>query len=384
MCEINACNEVRFSEVIDLINRTFRPGPKFKPTMEKEYPLLLNKENFEHMRVIIQDNKPVANVNFYNSEILVEGVPIKVASVGAVCTDIDYRGRGYSTKMLDNVEQLMLEENVKLMIVSGVRSLYLRRGCVKVGTAYLFKVKSEKLIINDIKIIEYSENDFNKVVNLYNKDNTRYYRSYEQFKSLFDACYNYGSASIVKAFLIEVDNKCKGYILVNFYYNEDSTYAIVKECAGEPSMIYEALQNITHQYLISYTQVVGVEKSNMANVMLDLCDDYETVNIAGTIKILDFVGLMQDLKQYFRQYVTTDILEVILFEEKDGKYIIKINDEILQIETLEVLTKVIFGDNKNTLEEILGISLNNNSMVKKFLETVFPLPFPWTENINFQ
>src|SRR3712207_6803949 len=118
-----------YEKVILLINNIFRTNKGYKPTMQYEFPILLNKDNRENMRIIVEDNKPVSCVNFVQREILVEGAKIDVASIGAVCTNKEYRGKGYSSLLLEDVEKKMYEDGVDLLLVSGTRALYQRRGC---------------------------------------------------------------------------------------------------------------------------------------------------------------------------------------------------------------------------------------------------------------
>ncbi len=72
-----------FEEVIKLINKVFRISNGYNPTMQQEFPLLLNKNNIDNMIVIKENENIVSDVNYLIQDVLIQGVKLKVASIGS-------------------------------------------------------------------------------------------------------------------------------------------------------------------------------------------------------------------------------------------------------------------------------------------------------------
>lgn len=372
-----ACKKEEFKDAINLINQVFRTSQGHNPTMEEEFPLLLSEENLENMRVIVEDGKVVSIVNFYITTILIEGTPIKAASVGAVCTHEDYRGKGYSSLLLDDAEKEMKKKGVDVVLVSGDRSLYLRRGYCKAGWAIRFDVYPEELG-EDIELVEFENKYLIEVAKMYNKQPTRYYRSLFEFKNLLKGATTPWGNFTYKTYLIKKGDLLKGYVVLRII-NDNPRKGYVIEYSGDKRIIYESLKKMAAIYSLEYVRVPCTFNDDMVEVLKEKGVSYEEINLLGTVKILNFQQLMEKLKPYFLQYVEKDIIENLRFSEKENNYAFEIKNEILKIDDVVKLTKLVFGD-KGFGMEVDDIS----PILKEFISTVFPLPFVWPGNLNFQ
>lgn len=153
-----ASKKAEYESVLTLINQVFRINNNFAPTMSTEYPLLLCYENMDNMRIILEDDQPVSTVSYCTTNMIIEGATLKAASVGSVCTHPGYRGRNYATQLMDDVEARMKDNGVEVMLVSGDRDLYLRRGCVTVGGFYKAQLESKQIGIQDyVSLVDISK-----------------------------------------------------------------------------------------------------------------------------------------------------------------------------------------------------------------------------------
>ncbi|MGF7049657.1 GNAT superfamily N-acetyltransferase [Paenibacillus sp. DS2015] len=64
-------------------------------------------------------------------------------SMGAVCTDPQYRGQGIASKLLDLCQQHAREAGASLLFISGERSLYTRVGSVHFGKSRKFVIDAD-------------------------------------------------------------------------------------------------------------------------------------------------------------------------------------------------------------------------------------------------
>jgi predicted acetyltransferase len=70
------------------------------------------------------EGKFVSHVGIFPFEALIEGRPLKVAGIGSVATDPDFRGRGFIKRLMDHVGNEMKKDGFDLSILWGERSLY--------------------------------------------------------------------------------------------------------------------------------------------------------------------------------------------------------------------------------------------------------------------
>lgn len=372
-----------FKDTINLINEVFRTTINEKPTMKYEFPLLLNESNVENMIVALDSEKIVSSVNYLIQDVLIEGQLIKVGFIGAVCTNSQYEGKGYASKVLDFVEEKMKKDGVDVISISGTRSLYTRRSCSMVKSFYKYTVnKNEEQLDLNLSLKEFKEEDLPKYLQLYNQNSTRFFRSKEQFKILLEAAtVPWGSYSY-KKLSVKKDNEVIGYVVIRLIEEKNRFGKIIEM---EVDNLYKAsvLQNIANKYDLDYV-IYHVHVKDCKNHFEGYSKrelDYQ----GGTLKVINFEKLMKSLRNYFNQYVENQLLENLNFREDNNKYIIEYmgkeecNNERLVVEDLDKLNKLLFEcDEKNYVE------FKDLKNIHKFLEEAFPLNFVWTENLNYQ
>src|SRR6478672_3282938 len=91
--------EGRMEELVSLANRVFRSSGG---DMGQEYPLVFDPTAPEGMRVIAEDGKLVSHVGICIRDASLLGTPLRIASIGAVCTDPAYRGRQFASSLMED------------------------------------------------------------------------------------------------------------------------------------------------------------------------------------------------------------------------------------------------------------------------------------------
>ncbi|MBY2476664.1 GNAT family N-acetyltransferase [Clostridioides difficile] len=371
-----------FDKVIELINYVFRISRNHKPTMMEEFPILLNKNNIENMIVISEDNKIVSDVNYLIQDVSIQGNNLKVAAIGGVCTHPDYEKKGYSSKILDKVEEKMFYDGVDVVIISGTRTLYSRRNCSLVKSFYKYTIKPENVKI-PYEIVEFDETNFerdddlNKMVELYNQNSTRFIRTKDEFKKLLHAAtIAWGPIDYKKVFIKE-NNNVIGYLIIRTIKKENSIVGEVAEIGLNSVNVENVLKYVTNKFGLEYLDY-KVHVRNLKDQLQG--SEIKTLDYQqGTIKIINFVKLCNNLRSYFNQYIDSEILKYMEFKQLENKYIIKCKEEELVIESLDKLNKLFFEKNKEQYNEFKHLK-----NIHEFATKVFPLDFPWTANLNYQ
>lgn len=149
--------------VESLSNEVFRICDDDGQTMFQEFSDLFCKENIDNVRVIVEDGKPVSNINYIIRPVSIYGCNINVASLGAVATLQDYRGRGYASMLLDDCVNRMRNEGVHILLISGDRKLYRNIGSRSAGLMYRYVITSDSK--SDVNGTDSSSVDSNNIGN---------------------------------------------------------------------------------------------------------------------------------------------------------------------------------------------------------------------------
>jgi hypothetical protein len=296
-----------------------------------------------------------------------------------VCTDVNSRGKGYSSVILDDCERLMKEESIRVILVSGTRDLYLRRGCTIAGKCYEFIIPSSEESQVHIELLEYEHSLLETLTKLYSKESTRYHRTYEEFNGLLKGATTAWGNYTYKTYVVKASNNYSAYIVLRIINDKEGKWGSVVEAVGDRYIVFEALKEAIKLNLLKHIQYYCTFNDDSARILKEAKSEIRECNLLGTIKILDFEGLMTDLIPYFSQHVNKDIIENIRFHEEDSKYIISIKNERLEINNIQDLTKLVFGCKENTATDI-----DNKQLISEFVSKVFPLPFVWPGNLNYQ
>ena len=363
-----------FEYVIKLVNKVFRISRGHNPTMQQEFPLLLNKDNTDNIIVIKENDEIVSDVNYLIQDVLIQGVKLKVASIGAVCTDSEYEGKRYSSIILDKVEEKMYDDGVDIVLISGDRSLYTRRMCSKIKNFYKYTILPKNISLN-VDIEEYNEKYINEMIQNYNQNSTRYFRTKEQFEILLKAATMPWGNYTYKKLIIKEDDRLIGYIVIRIIDEEEKKLGQIIELNLPSNYVHDNISCIAYKYDLNYVDYwvhIKDYKNHIENYD-DVCIDY----LHGTVKIINYEKLYRNLYDYFAQYVNKEDLDNIEVKDLNGKYVIKYKDEELLIKDIECLNKLFFEG------KIKG-DLSKKPNIEKFIKNVFPINFVWPANLNYQ
>ncbi|QZY54932.1 GNAT family N-acetyltransferase [Crassaminicella profunda] len=363
-----------FEKVVELINKVFRTTRGHEPTMQQEFPLLINKNNVENMVIVEKEQEIVSDVNYLIQDVLVQGTKVKVASIGGVCTDPKHERKGYASKILDYVEKKLYEEGVEVLLISGNRTLYTRRMCSRVKNFYKYTIKPEDIIL-DLCIEEYDEKYLNQMINRYHQSSTRYVRTKEQFKMLLKAGTIPWGTYTYKKLVIKKEDKLIGYMVIRLIDEEKRRGEII-ELNIPNHYVRDIIAHIAYQYDLNDVDYWVHVKDTQNHL-----ENYDEVNIDdlhGTIKIIHYEKLCKSLYDYFVQYVEQELLDHMEFKDLDVGYLMKYKNEAFFIKDVEKLNQLFFAGLVDEKE------LEGKTNIENFIRSVFPLPFIWPANLNYQ
>ncbi|MBE3577814.1 MAG: GNAT family N-acetyltransferase [Limnochordales bacterium] len=181
----------------DLSNRVFRPASQFvRGTMHLEFPLVFSEEHPENLWIMKDGEKVVSLVGLLERPIFLFCHPIRTAALGTVCTDPDYRGRGLASQILQKLMQHLRQRGVRLLIISGNRSLYRRIGAVTAGLVRWVSAPARKASAEQREggwtaeswvVREATPQDLPWVLRLYERESVRFARSLSDLRAFYSA-----------------------------------------------------------------------------------------------------------------------------------------------------------------------------------------------------
>lgn len=365
----------QFEKAVGLINEVFRSSTGHEPTMQSEFPLLISRQNMNNMIVAKHEGEVVSCVNFLPETIHVQNSLISAASIGAVCTSEDFRGVGLSSSLLDHAEEKMIRDGIDIMLVSGTRSLYKRRGCLELENFIEYEIKPSGMA-PEFEISPLEPSHIEGIIRSYHQISTRYSRTRDEFETLLvSATIPWGNFTYEK-YALTKGSRFIGYIVIRII-NSDKKYGQVIEYFGKPDVIHCALSKLAYDLSLSFIKHY-VHNRDFINNMDSHCNG-KTCTLHGTLKLLNPEGLIRSLYPYFSQYINISVIEKMDFDFTPGSYSIRLDGELLEIGSLENLTRLIFEGTESTC-----IEKQHASNIIGILESMFPLPFIWTANLNYQ
>lgn len=388
-----------------LSNTVFRSAEDMRgQSMFNEFPELFSAENIENIRVIVEDGIPVSNINYIIRPVSIHGCTISVASLGAVATLPEYRGRGYATALLNDCISRMILQGVHVLLISGDRSIYRRIGSVPAGERYVFSVDSScnfgsslygfehysYFSTREIDMEKCSNEDFTKIAMLYMKENVRFVRKYDEFKELLLSRKHIPRLKDKKRVIaIEGKDEFAAYMCISLNENKNAT---IYDCAGSRELVLKScmrlvkdnvFQTVKGNLMTYHTQAIELCKAS--NISLN------KVRLPGTVKIIDFAGLMNSLRQYFYEVCSNDLVDRIEFIDDENGSGFRLGKRKCIIRSKEKLNDLIFGGADVSKEDFIWEREDGNSLFSYtdykdftgFFSQVFPIPFIDPSNLNF-
>lgn len=363
-----------------LANSVFRGYKDAPQTMFQEYPDLYNTDNVENIMVVVEDGQVVSNISYLPQTISIFGCNISAATLGGVSTLKEYRGRGYSTLLLDFCIRRMEQQEISVLHVSGDRAMYRNAGCMPAGLINYYEIlQGEKRMEHEgIIAEEYGEARLFEAARVYGREGVRYLRTPDRLHQLLMSKKYVDHAEKKRCnLLLARGNGTEGYVSV---LAEGEKGQIV-DCAGPKRLIAEASLRIMEAcgirslsgYIMPYeteAQVFCRRKGIRLNAR----------RLGGTIRVIDFRRLMNSLRPYFYDLYLRSFVEGLEFAETDRGFVLSANGGKCIIPGRQQLNRIIFGGETQAPD---ALEYEGDSrQFREFMEAVFPIPFVNTDNLS--
>jgi len=278
------------------------------------------------IQVLYHRGVPVSQIGITHSQVSVYGSHLRVASIGGVCTHPDYRGQGLATRLLDYCVRKLTAEGARLVLISGIRGLYTRAGCV---TAQEFeyidlrtrisRINGSTSRINRLRVRPATEADVFLCARLYQTEPIHFVRRVEEFAELLR---QRERARRAEDWIVVLAGQPVAYLFTGipreYRREKDAGVREVVEYAGGRVALVGALAEVmTRLELRELRLSVPWQDMDFLQLLREQDVAGEHIPLIGhTMRIVNFPGLTSDLRPYVRARLTEVQRRGLRFEQE--------------------------------------------------------------------
>ncbi|MFJ7936169.1 GNAT family N-acetyltransferase [Sporosarcina sp. NPDC096371] len=365
--EIRRLEAKEFEQAIRLADDTFREEGHL--SMGQAFPHVFStvlKQSYG----AFDGEKLVSFIGLVPGTIRVGEATLSVFSLGSVCTHEAYRQQGISTMILQEIYHNVDEATASLILVSGDRGMYLRNQCYRFGKTYAYTIgkTSEHKGEYEGEVRKGQPSDILQIDCLRRATNVRFDSSIWEWQVLIKAG---GYSSIFKmdqALYVACNGVVEGYAVIAMPTPASTKdHAIVIEWGGNSKAVYGILQNMLEANPVKEIKLtIPWHEKFFEEVSEYPCEELQN---AGTIHIVNAVRLIEQLKPYLCARNPALAHSLSVEQVDDHHVILHYNHESKIVLTLEDLVRLLFDPQGENLDEEL--------------QTIFPIPLPYTEGMYF-
>jgi len=325
------------------------------------YPQVWRKENteFKNTFIIKEKGEIVSLVRIFPLPLILNGIEVNFAGIGAVATSYSHRGKGYMSVLLQECFKEMKKQKFPLSILWGDRYRYKNFGYEVAGKKVFITITSRGLAKNKIesdkntKRFQGEKEIFEKIIKAYNQHPYRKKRTKKEFKEIFKSV---SSAT----YYLQKKNKF-AYISISV----ETGFRII-EFGGDERLVLQILKYLEERFGYSSFSLYYPDFKFVPELIVSVSSFWE-IKPEGMIKIID---LFQTLKCFSKKFslipenfpITFSIKngESVIVEKKSGKVNVwkgKGKNEILldEIDMVKFLFGTSFWELKGIKKEITGV-----------------------------
>ena len=343
----------RLESIVALANRVFRGA---KGDMGREYPLLFRPDRMEQLRVITCEDKPVSLVGCIINDVTLLGCPLRICSVGSVCTDDAARGQGLAGRLVDDAVERSAAAGASVMLISGGRSLYVRRGAYSVGQFSRYSIPVSQLPAPvGLSVSDLTVDDVPALMKLMEGEPIRYRLVEDEYVTIIRLGRLYDQKA--RLFSVERDGRPLASIAVTLPKKIDPAKpapptAVVRHVAGVRAVLPEALKLIAPMLEAEQIDVEGYASDvELASVMSRASSAARPIGfVSGTIKLLNPQRLWNDFLPLLQERIGAPAGEIKLSWQADELKVHTLKFELagqsLEIRGDQEVMATMFGSSK--------------------------------------
>jgi predicted N-acetyltransferase YhbS len=359
---ITTCTPQTHLAQLDLIETVFHLR------MRHRYPWLLSENNLAHRFVALDDEKVIGALNYWIDSVVIEGVVLSVASIGAVATHPDFRHQGIASKLLDAAEKTMRHEKVDVVVISGSIDLYLRYGAERLSSVLTFEVPR---VAQPLTMVPVETDHIPALKAMYDQNPYRFERSLKQMQELIEATSVPSNWMNTNIYTILENQSPIAYAVVTRRPNKPGAW--IREFGGDPNVLPALADALTLEFGVSRVILELIHNDPLVPFLQNKGWPFVEEPMESTLKVLDFEQLLTKLKPIL---IRRDPSLVDLSVAQDGDSVTFTMNGSGITTTARVAQQLLFGPWQS------AIGADQPVLVK--LKGIVPIPWVYPSNLNYQ
>ncbi|WP_042146685.1 GNAT family N-acetyltransferase [Paucisalibacillus sp. EB02] len=359
--EIRHLTVTEMEAAIRLSDKTFRNEKHV--SMGKAFPFVFSRDANVSFGAFEQD-KLVCFFGLVPFRLKIGASYVNAYSIGSVCTDPVYRGKGIASDVLAEIYDFIDRSGGALLLVSGDRGLYTRKGCFAVGESYSYSMTEVKPIIHEGTIRKGTAIDLMRVFSLAQQKEVRYESSINEWKTLLNTG-GYASIFYLKQSIIisEKQGVIDGYVVAGLPDETNSSRtALILEWGGEPRTVLAILMSLLGEDGVDTVKIKVPWHDEMNVSLVEYSKEAES--IGGTIRVINPERMLEQLMPYLQSKDPAIYNKLQIKGQGDGKIDLQYDGQ-RWILTVEEFSNLLFNTPGN------------------LIPSLFPIPLPSTEGIHY-
>lgn len=170
----------QLDDVVALANSVFR---REGGDMAAEFPLLFHPQRTEQLHIFTHRGRPVSLVGVTVNDVTMLGCPTRIACLGSVCTAEAHRKRGLAGHLVNAAAAAARDQGASVLLISGGRTLYARRGAVDAGAFLEVSLAPEQIACDaaGLAVERLNEGDCEAALRLFEAEPVRFRRCVEDY-----------------------------------------------------------------------------------------------------------------------------------------------------------------------------------------------------------
>ncbi len=260
-----------------------------------EFPLFLAADNAMNCWVMAEGDTLVAHCGVIFKTLVLGAARVRVGLVGAVCTLPAYAGKGLGTALFDAVIMHARRCGAGVLLISGGRGLYQRRGARFAGRFRHHIIPCEywrRWKARDLVWLPYASSDAPRLLALYETEQPHFVRTAQTLdcSALARPC---GRTTMVAW----RDNVIVAYCV----YTRGADTLTIEEWRGDANAVAQCADAFPPQWQGPLTFVLPAHEQRVAP-FLRRAGAVADATFSGTILVMDGPVLLDQLRPYWEQH----------------------------------------------------------------------------------
>jgi ribosomal protein S18 acetylase RimI-like enzyme len=332
-------------------------------------------------QVIAHCGQPVSLIGVFHNKVGVYGSPLRIASIGGVCTHPDYRGQGLASRLLDYCIRRSIAESARLMLISGIRGLYTRAGNVTAQEFEYVTLRPGQLRLEagDFTVRPATAADAAPCARIYQAEPVHFVRRVSKFADHFTRREEFPKG---EDWIVESDGRPLAYCFTRLpwgYAREQGVREVIEYAGSRVALVASLAQVLADLNLRELRLAVPWQDTDLLWLLRQQGLAGDRIPLPEhTMRIINFPGLMADLRPYVQARLPASLRRGLRFEQQDDRCAIVRGHERLELDGA-AMTRLVMGIPAGQTTK----AVTTSPVLDEIIAALFPLP-SFLPGLNYQ